>query len=157
MKTSLRSRTNPSATSAAPRAAHDALDASPRVSLYLPARSTSARLPTYPPVSLPTSTSIVYLLPSVAEDAVSIFYIKTAVRRRPPSSTAHSTRVPRGGGLLWCPQTVICELTTWRVRPVSRPYLWKLPRGEISGNFHCVSPLQRLESPNPSANSIVRL
>ena len=50
---------NPSATSAAPRAEHDALDASPRVpTTYLPCSS--------------FNSNSSYLLPSVAEDAVSI-------------------------------------------------------------------------------------
>ena len=76
---------NPSATSAAPRAEHDALDASPRVpTTYLPTCS-----------SFNSNSS--YLLPPVAEDAVSIFTFKTAVRRRPLPYGALHARSARGG------------------------------------------------------------
>ena len=61
---------NPSATAAAPRAAHDAPDASPRVpTTYLP--NTEYLRDLGLPTSAPPTTSY-YLLPSVAEDAVSI-------------------------------------------------------------------------------------
>ena len=90
---------NPSATAAAPRAAHDAPDASPRVpTTYLTAWSTSAQQD-YLPTSAPPTTSY-YLLPSVAEDAVSIFSFKTAVRRRPLPNGALLARSARGGTLV---------------------------------------------------------
>ena len=79
---------NTSATSAAPRAEHDALDASPRVpTTYLPTNVLLPLLPSY------------YLLPPVAEDAVSIFTFKSAVRRRPPS-LRRTPRAFRAGGTL---------------------------------------------------------
>ena len=101
---------NPSATAAAPRAAHDALDASPRVpTTYLPARSTSAflGLPTYQCSSynfLPTTYSF------SGGGRRQHFSFKTAVRRRPLPNGALHARSARGG-LLWCPQTVISEPT----------------------------------------------
>ena len=45
----------------------------------------------------PPTNSSYYLLPSVAEEAVSIFFFKTAVWRRPLSYGALHSRSARGG------------------------------------------------------------
>ena len=76
---------NTSATSAASRAEYDALDAN------------SARSPDYLPTCSSFNSNSSYLLPPVAEDAVSIFTFKSAVRRRPLPYGALHARSARGG------------------------------------------------------------
>ena len=90
---------NPSATAAAPRAAHDAPDASPRVptTYYLP--NTEYLRDLGLPTSAPPTTS--FLLPTSFSGGGrrQHFSFKTAVRRRPLPNGALLAR-SRGGGLL---------------------------------------------------------
>ena len=102
---------NPSATSAAPRAEHDALDASPRVpTTYLPS---AEYLRAFPRTTYQCSSyNFNFLLPTSFSGGGrrQHFSFKTAVRRRPLPNGALHARSARGG-LLWCPQTVISEPT----------------------------------------------
>ena len=113
---------NPSATSAAPRAAHEALDASPRVpdDLQIPALSS------YP---LPT-----YNRSSVVEDDVSNFNINARSDvSRTPSKGATLQLTPGGdpcGALAIRPRP-----QTQVMRPVHRPHPFRPPRGQVHPSF----------------------
>ena len=90
---------NPSATAAAPRAAHEALDASPRVpTSYLP--NTEYLRDLGLPTSAPPTTS--FLLPTSFSGGGrrQHFSFKTAVRRRPLPNGALHARSARGGTLV---------------------------------------------------------
>ena len=115
---------NPSATAAAPRAEHDALDASPRVpTTYLTARSTSARpgLPTSAPI-VPTSYFLQW------RRTPSAFLLQNSGK----TAAASLRRTPRafltGGTLVVRVDVSTTRLQIGIVRPVYRPYLWTLPR-----------------------------
>ena len=82
---------NPSATSAAPRAAHDALDASPRVPDDLPTNCSFLH------IHLPT-----YNRSSVVEDDVSIFNSKSRSDVSRISFQGRNSTTHPGGGPLWC-------------------------------------------------------
>ena len=121
---------NPSATSAAPRAEHDALDASPRV----------------PTTYLPTCSShFFFLLPTSSGGGGRRQHLH--LQNSGKTAAASLRRTPRafraGGTLVVRVAMSATRLQIGIIRPVYRPYLrtlprdaWTLPHGEISGNFH---------------------
>ena len=133
---------NPSATAAAPRAAHDAPDASPRVpTTYLTAWSTSAQQD-YLPTSAPPTTSY-YLHPSVAEDAVSIFLLQNSGKTAAASQRRTPRAFARGGTLVvhvamsaTCLQIGIIRLVNLPISGHSLAALDTPYSGEIHGIFH---------------------
>ena len=87
----------------------------------------ASRLPTTYQRAPPTTSSY-YLLPSVAEDAVSIFLLQNSGK----TAAASLRRTPRafltGGTLVVRVDVSTTRLQIGIVRPVYRPYLWTLPR-----------------------------